>query len=196
MSCHYTGKEPSPKGLGYCAHLRAAGTRMRGLDGNMWIIKVDKNGRRSWKKSTTVTFAPRKQISKRPTKKRSPPIIYNIKRAHSMKEATDALKALQKIMRDDDEYQEMMDRYMNGPVQKRIYYPQKKLIVSPLRNLRDTSKKGYVFGQGGFAKSLNLLFDDPVMGSWQVSRKPKEYFYEMDNKVVTGSGGDPVFKIL
>jgi hypothetical protein len=41
----YTGKEPSPKGLGYCASGEKEGTEMKGLDGNMW---VKKDGR--WKK--------------------------------------------------------------------------------------------------------------------------------------------------
>ncbi len=34
---HYTGKEPSPKGLGYCASSEEEGTIMKGRDGNMWI---------------------------------------------------------------------------------------------------------------------------------------------------------------
>jgi len=39
---HYTGDEPSPKGLGYCASGEKEGKTMKGKDGNMWIIK---NGR-------------------------------------------------------------------------------------------------------------------------------------------------------
>ncbi len=35
----YKGDEPSPKGLGYCAHCEKVGTKMKGKDGNMWIIK-------------------------------------------------------------------------------------------------------------------------------------------------------------
>jgi hypothetical protein len=35
----YTGDEPSPKGLGYCAHAEKIGTIKKGKDGNMWIIK-------------------------------------------------------------------------------------------------------------------------------------------------------------
>jgi len=33
----YTGKEPSPKGLGYCASGEKEGKKMKGKDGNMWI---------------------------------------------------------------------------------------------------------------------------------------------------------------
>jgi hypothetical protein len=33
----YTGNEPSPKGLGYCASGEKEGTKMKGKDGNMWI---------------------------------------------------------------------------------------------------------------------------------------------------------------
>ena len=31
--------EPSPKGLGYCAHGMKEGDKKKGKDGNMWIIK-------------------------------------------------------------------------------------------------------------------------------------------------------------
>ena len=39
---HYTGDEPSPKGLGYCASGEKENKTMVGKDGNMWIIS---NGR-------------------------------------------------------------------------------------------------------------------------------------------------------
>ena len=45
----YTGKEPSPKGLGYCASGEKEGKVMKGKDGNLWIktngkwIKKDNN---------------------------------------------------------------------------------------------------------------------------------------------------------
>jgi hypothetical protein len=38
----YVGDEPSPKGLGYCAHVEKENTIMKGLDGNIWIIKNGK----------------------------------------------------------------------------------------------------------------------------------------------------------
>jgi len=48
----YTGKEPSPKGLGFCASWEKEGTEMKGLDGNMWIKSNDK-----WiKKSNTIEY--------------------------------------------------------------------------------------------------------------------------------------------
>ncbi len=33
----YKGNEPSPKGLGFCASSEKEGTKMKGLDGNIWI---------------------------------------------------------------------------------------------------------------------------------------------------------------
>jgi len=33
----YTGKEPSPKGLGFCASGEKEGTEMKGKDKNMWV---------------------------------------------------------------------------------------------------------------------------------------------------------------
>lgn len=36
---YFTGKEPSPKGFGYCAHAEKIGQRKKGKDGKMWIVK-------------------------------------------------------------------------------------------------------------------------------------------------------------
>jgi hypothetical protein len=47
---YYSGDEPSPKGLGLCAHSEEVGTIKDGLDGNKWIIvKTLKNIKR-WTK--------------------------------------------------------------------------------------------------------------------------------------------------
>lgn len=46
----YTGNEPSPKGLGYCASSEPDGKKMKGKDGNIWIKK---SGR--WVKHTITT---------------------------------------------------------------------------------------------------------------------------------------------
>lgn len=45
----YSGTEPSPKGLGMCAHAEKVGTKANGKDGRAWIVKKDKNGTKSWK---------------------------------------------------------------------------------------------------------------------------------------------------
>jgi hypothetical protein len=50
----YTGNEPSPKGLGYCASGEKEGTEMKGKDGNMWIKKngkwIKKNSKENYYK--------------------------------------------------------------------------------------------------------------------------------------------------
>ena len=46
----YKGTEPSPKGLGYCAHGEKEGKIRKGKDGNKWIIKKVKNGSKRWMK--------------------------------------------------------------------------------------------------------------------------------------------------
>jgi hypothetical protein len=54
----YTGKEPSPKGLGYCAHSEKVGTKKKGRDGNMWIIREVAGGHKRWtllKANNTIT---------------------------------------------------------------------------------------------------------------------------------------------
>ena len=46
----YKGTEPSPKGLGFCAHAMKEGATKKGKDGNKWIIKKVKNGSKRWMK--------------------------------------------------------------------------------------------------------------------------------------------------
>ena len=46
----YKGTEPSPKGLGWCAHSMKVGAVKKGKDGNKWIIKEMKNGNKIWVK--------------------------------------------------------------------------------------------------------------------------------------------------
>jgi hypothetical protein len=48
----YTGKEPSPKGLGFCASGEKEGTEMKGKDGNMWVKSKGK-----WVKMTLTKKA-------------------------------------------------------------------------------------------------------------------------------------------
>ena len=46
----FKGTEPSPKGLGWCAHSMKVGAVKKGNDGNKWIIKQVKNGSKRWMK--------------------------------------------------------------------------------------------------------------------------------------------------
>ncbi len=55
--CRFTGKEPSPKGLGRCAHLEMLGAIARGKDGSVWIVTADKNGRRSWRRHSGTSYS-------------------------------------------------------------------------------------------------------------------------------------------
>ena len=54
-SKNYKGNEPSPKGLGYCAHAEKVGSKMKGKDGNFWIVKEDKNKVKRWYKDSKKT---------------------------------------------------------------------------------------------------------------------------------------------
>lgn len=47
----YKGDEPSPKGLGYCAHAEKVGTIKKGKDGLLWIIQETSKKVRRWVKS-------------------------------------------------------------------------------------------------------------------------------------------------
>ena len=57
----YIGTEPSPKGLGFCAHAEKNGTIKKGKDGNEWIIKTHNNIKK-WQKVKIVLI--KKNISK------------------------------------------------------------------------------------------------------------------------------------
>ena len=48
----FTGKEPSPKGFGYSASAESTGKKMKGKDGNMWIVTETITCKR-WTKSKT-----------------------------------------------------------------------------------------------------------------------------------------------
>ena len=67
----YTGTEPSPKGRGYCARHEKIGTKKRGRDKKMWVVKTVKllSGKRSRRWFKVVKSAKKR---KRPlTKKRT-----------------------------------------------------------------------------------------------------------------------------
>ena len=49
-SRNYKGDEPSPKGLGFCAHAEKEGLTQKGKDGNYWEVKTTKNGTKRWAK--------------------------------------------------------------------------------------------------------------------------------------------------
>ena len=46
----YKGNEPSPKGLGWCAHAEKENKIRKGKDGNKWIVKKVSNGSKRWMK--------------------------------------------------------------------------------------------------------------------------------------------------
>ena len=60
----YKGDEPSPKGLGYCAHAQALGSKKTGLDGKQYQVRADKNGKKSWKLASTVPGGAKKSAKK------------------------------------------------------------------------------------------------------------------------------------
>lgn len=62
--CRFTGKEPSPKGFGFCAHLEKEGTVKRGRDGTNWVVKSDKNGVLSWKRAPGSSKAKTARVPK------------------------------------------------------------------------------------------------------------------------------------
>jgi hypothetical protein len=66
-SKNYKGNEPSPKGLGFCAHAEKTGSKMKGLDGNQWIVKEDKNKIKRWYKYSQKSTTPKSTTPKEKT---------------------------------------------------------------------------------------------------------------------------------
>lgn len=55
---YYTGKENTPLGRGYSAAVEKVGTKMKGRDGKMYVVKKYKNGKR-WTSSKIRHTSPR-----------------------------------------------------------------------------------------------------------------------------------------
>lgn len=45
---YFNGTEPSPKGLGWCAHGMKKDVVKKGKDGKQWIVKTNRNGSKRW----------------------------------------------------------------------------------------------------------------------------------------------------
>jgi hypothetical protein len=60
---NYTGTEPSPKGRGYCARFEQIGTKMKGKDGNIWVVQTKSNGVRAWFKTSSVKTSSVKTVT-------------------------------------------------------------------------------------------------------------------------------------
>jgi len=91
----YTGNEPSPKGLGFCAHAMKLNSKKRGRDGNVWIVKQTTNGFKRWVKFSGSKTAKTSFISgKSPKKQRK-----LVKQKSSLNIKPTAKKSAQKILR-------------------------------------------------------------------------------------------------
>lgn len=181
-SCRYTGNEPSPKGLGFCAHYQAEGAIKRGADGKMWIVSADRNGRLSWKRLSSSSSRT----------KRMPTSTIKKRWVTDMAQATSVLK---KLRLNRAAFENEFDS--NVPLKGRTYfYPDKKLRVKLAVPGGAKSKKGYLIGQGVFSNRLGIVADDRFTGAkWSLTKSDK-YLYPYMGYLGTGSGADPAFKVL
>ena len=60
----YKGDEPSPKGLGFCAHTEQVGSTKKGRDGNIWIVSTTKNNTKRWIRYKSLTDKGYNKVSK------------------------------------------------------------------------------------------------------------------------------------
>jgi len=85
---YYSGKEPSPKGWGLCAHAEQVGTRAQGQDGDVWEVRADKRGTLSWKKMGAlgaVRHTPQAASYAVPAAKKARSVVTSKKKSVSIK---------------------------------------------------------------------------------------------------------------
>ena len=70
---YYRGDEPSPKGLGYCAHAEKINQRRKGRDGKFWVVKAItmKSGKRIRRWTRVKKAVTKKRKTPKATKKKS-----------------------------------------------------------------------------------------------------------------------------
>lgn len=195
MVCYYTGKEPSPKGLGLCAHDVKENTIHKGRDGKQWIVKTDKNGRHSWRRFTDTE-------NKSNNKKKVLPVVYPaLKKAKTMTEAKKIVATLLEMEKQDDE---TVLKYLGESKDNRtiLFFPQKNIKVRRLKTFNPKAK-GYVYGQGSAAAKLGVIYHFPPTVRYDVikntNKKEMKFLEEnsyMKSLLVTGSGADPVYEVL
>lgn len=108
--CYYTGKEPSPKGYGNCAHLTPLGTI---LEGNMpkkgkteidnWIVKLKADGTQYWAVSNA------KEGKMKSPKMKNTGKITKRKNTESKKETKKRVKAKTKKPKEENSDDEDME---------------------------------------------------------------------------------------
>lgn len=72
----YKGIEPSPKGLGYCAHAEKLGSTKKGLDGNNWKIESTAQGVKRWVKQSSKSSSSKKYFIYHPSVVNIPYLVY------------------------------------------------------------------------------------------------------------------------
>lgn len=81
----YVGTEPSPKGLGFCAHAAKENSVRKGRNGRQWVVRADKNGTKAWKPASgrVASRSQRSDTSVRELKapargKNEPPLTFSM----------------------------------------------------------------------------------------------------------------------
>lgn len=132
----YKGTEPSPKGLGYCAHNMKEGAKKKGKDGNMWIIKKVKNGSLRWMKFKNENEEFNKLLKK--------------KYINYGKDMKLFYKLLDEIAKNDKKIDEKVDQRILKNKKKRLenfkILSKKAVISDPIYSLPIKDKKNYSLG--------------------------------------------------
>lgn len=215
MSCYYTGKEPSPKGLGKCARDAEPGQTEIGRDHRVWIVAKDRLGRLSWKKYSSNIMLAEKLLEA----KAHPPKARHViaQRAESMMEASYAVLL------------PSTDPFGTGPYEEKYpsrtdvaYFPQEdervvwartSSLASPPpaskyqkrkaggKRRRVTRKKRFLTGQLSYAPKMGIVLYRRGLGripkyltDAEVARNARTL--DGTDLLVMGPASDPVLEVV
>ena len=186
----YKGTEPSPKGRGYCAKGEKINKKMKGNDGNMWIINETKAGVKRWVKFTKKSETPKKSKSIKTSKFIKKTKRKTIKKSKSNKKTKRKSKIIEK-------YGNMQNYY----IETSLYY----------KNLADNEndkilKKLYIDNSLYYkilADGLDKLFKVKIKKNikdktyeFTIERKKKYPMYNVVSDIILKSGGANNTEIL
>ena len=196
----YTGNEPSPKGLGYCAHTQAVGTTKTGNDGNTWTVETTYKGTKRWvkKSGSSKRMSTRKVSKKKTSSKRKSPKRKSTKRTSKKKTSSKRKSSKRKSTKRTSKKKTSSKRKSTKKVSKKNNDPivYKNMTLKDLqRRFKkiDTRPKTYEKTQNGtYPISWNIGSD---LKENQIYTTDLNIFFHKNGESVTSSYTKPSYTL-
>lgn len=183
----YKGNEPSPKGLGWCAHAEKEGKVRKGRDNNKWIVKKVGNGSLRWTKDsiTKRTQNNFKEIGKVNKQIKYPDLTFHI-------------TFIPYLIYNDNE----IKRFGNNQLTKYIINKKLSLIKKIIKNiLWNCNIKKYTFNTDTYLIELKMsiykaMYNLSPSKKYNIDILQKEILFEMtelygsDKQFISNIGPD------